>query len=675
MNVVAIIQARMGSTRLPGKVLMKSLANKTLIEILYLRLQQSKNINKIILATSKNSNNTPLIKLCQSIGLKTFQGSEEDVLERYYQAALAEKADLIVRITGDCPLIDYQLVDDVIEQFKAAKYDFVSNNNPPTYPDGLDVEAFTFETLQVAHNESKKQHEREHVTPYMKESGKFKTQNLKNEYDYSDERWTVDEIDDYVLVKNVLEEINDIYASWQDIMELKSLKLDIFNVNKHIKRNEGFSIGKGQKLYKRAKKIIPGGNMLLSKRPELFLPDKWPSYFSKAKGCRVWDLDNNEYIDMSIMGIGTNILGYGNTHVDKAVNKVINNSNMSTFNCPEEVYLAERLVELHPWLDMVKFTRSGGEANAMAVRIARAASGKDKVAICGYHGWHDWYLAANLKGSSNLKSHLLPGLDPNGVPKSLEGSVFTFSYNNFEELENIVNNNEIGVIKMEVERNEQPKDNFLQKVRKLADDNNIVLIFDECTSGFRETFGGIHKKYNVEPDMCMFGKALGNGYAICAVVGKRSVMESAQSTFISSTFWTERIGPSAALATLEVMQNEESWKYITKKGEYLRKSWDKLAEKYEIKIKHLGIPALAAFEFKYEDNNLFKTFITQEMLKKGILAANSVYLCTEHTDKIINLYLENLEPIFLTIAECISSGDIKKYLDGDEAQTGFKRLN
>jgi len=222
MNVVAIIQARMGSTRLPGKVLMKSLANKTLIEILYLRLQQSKNINKIILATSKNSNNTPLIKLCQSIGLKTFQGSEEDVLERYYQAALAEKADLIVRITGDCPLIDYQLVDDVIEQFKAAKYDFVSNNNPPTYPDGLDVEAFTFETLQVAHNESKKQHEREHVTPYMKESGKFKTQNLKNEYDYSDERWTVDEIDDYVLVKNVLEEINDIYASWQDIMELKS---------------------------------------------------------------------------------------------------------------------------------------------------------------------------------------------------------------------------------------------------------------------------------------------------------------------------------------------------------------------------------------------------------------------------------------------------------------------
>ena len=176
-------------------------------------------------------------------------------------------------------------------------------------------------------------------------------------------------------------------------------------------------MGKGQELYKKAKKLIPGGTMLLSKRPEMFLPENWPSYFSKAKGCEVWDLDNNKFIDMTIMGIGTNILGYGNDEVDKAVQKVISNGNMSTLNCPEEVQLAEKLIEINPWADMVRFARSGGEANAIAIRIARAASGKDGVAVCGYHGWHDWYLSANHNRENELADHLLPGLNPIGVPK------------------------------------------------------------------------------------------------------------------------------------------------------------------------------------------------------------------------------------------------------------------
>ena len=168
----------------------------------------------------------------------------------------------------------------------------------------------------------------------------------------------------------------------------------------------------GQELYRRAKTLIPGGTMLLSKRPEMFLPEHWPTYFSRAKGCRIWDLDGLEYIDMSIMGIGTNILGYGHPQVDQAVQEVVAKGNMSTFNCPEEVFLAEKLIEMHPWADMVRFARSGGEANAIAIRIARAASGKDKVAVCGYHGWHDWYLAANLKSKNNLNEHLMTGLDP-----------------------------------------------------------------------------------------------------------------------------------------------------------------------------------------------------------------------------------------------------------------------
>ena len=433
-------------------------------------------------------------------------------------------------------------------------------------------------------------------------------------------------------------------------------------------------MGTGQKLYTRAKNIIPGGNMLLSKRSEMFLPDQWPAYFSKAKGCKVWDMDGNEFTDMSIMGIGTNILGYGHPEVDKAVINTVQSGNMSTFNAPEEVYLAEKLIELHSWSDMVRFARTGGEANAIAIRIARATSGRDKVAICGYHGWHDWYLAANLVGDS-LDSHLLPGLDPKGVPQYLEGSVLTFNYNKYDELEELVKKNDIGVIKMEVTRNEGPKDKFLEKVRTLATKNNIVLIFDECTSGFRQSLGGIHKIYGVEPDMAVFGKALGNGYAVTAIIGRREVMEASQSTFISSTFWTERIGPTAALKTLEIMEREKSWEQITNIGLNIRERWQQLSEKYKLELMHWGIPSLTGFTIKSDNALIYKTLITQEMLSKGYLAANSVYVSTEHTQDIIDGYFSALDPIFSLINECEDGKDPNELLKGPICHTGFKRLN
>ncbi len=434
--------------------------------------------------------------------------------------------------------------------------------------------------------------------------------------------------------------------------------------------------GTGQKLYQKAKTLIPGGTMLLSKRPEMFLPENWPSYFSKAKGCKVWDLDGKEYIDMSIMGIGTNTLGYGNDEVDNAVIETVKKGNMSTFSCPEEVMLAEKLVEINPWADMVRFARTGGEANSIAIRIARAASGKDKVAICGYHGWHDWYLSANHNEGDELSGHLLPGLSPNGVPKNLKDTVFPFNYNNYDELLAIVEKNDIGVIKMEVVRNFGPENNFLQKVRDLATQKNIVLIFDECTSGFRETFGGIYKKYGVEPDMAMYGKTIGNGYALTAVVGKKSVMEAAQKTFISSTFWTERIGPTAALKTLDVMEKRKSWEVITGIGEKMQQKWKDLANSHNLSISVSGIPALSTYSFKSELALEYKTFVTQEMLKKGILASTHFYACTEHSDENINRYFNELDTVYNTISNCEKGKlNIKELLEGPVCHSGFKRLN
>jgi glutamate-1-semialdehyde 2,1-aminomutase len=432
----------------------------------------------------------------------------------------------------------------------------------------------------------------------------------------------------------------------------------------------------GQDLYKKAKTLIPGGTMLLSKRPEMFLPDNWPSYFSRAKGCKIWDLDNNELLDMSIMGIGTNTLGYGYDDVDNAVLETVKKGNMSTLSCPEEVYLAEKLVEMNPWADMVRFARSGGEANSIAIRIARAASGKDKVAICGYHGWHDWYLSANHNAGDTLSGHLLPGLNPLGVPKALKDTVLPFHYNNFEELLDLVENHDIGVIKMEVIRSFGPENNFLQKVRDLATKKNIVLVFDECTSGFRETFGGIYKKYGVEPDMAMFGKTIGNGYALTAVVGKKSVMEAAQTSFISSTFWTERIGPTAALATLKVMEDIKSWEIITSIGKKIQEGWKSLALNNGLEIDVAGIPALSTYSFKSEHALAYKTLVTQEMLKKNILASTNFYASIAHKDEFIDRYFDELDKVFSIIKKCENQElKIENLLEGPICHSGFKRLN
>lgn len=675
MKVVAIVQARMGSTRLPNKV-MRSIVGLPMIELLLKRLSKAKEVDQIVVATSIDPRNEPLVERVKQLGYACEQGSEKDVLSRYLQAAEAHHADVIVRITGDCPLVDPELVDTVISAFKANPVDYFSNVSPATYPDGLDIEVFTLKALQRSAQESDSEYDHEHVTPYIRNQLSFSKSSIQHNEDLSALRWTVDELEDLQVITHIFEHFApDIHFSWLEVLELQKNKPELFLSNQTIKRNEGATMGSGQKLWKRAKKVIPGGNMLLSKRAEMFLPDLWPAYFSKAKGCQVWDMDGNQFTDMSIMGIGTNTLGYGNEEVDAAVRSVIDTGNMSTLNAPEEVYLAEKLIELHPWADMVRFARSGGEANAIAIRIARAASGKDKVAVCGYHGWHDWYLSANLGDDENLAGHLLPGLSPKGVPGNLKGTVFPFNYNNYAELENLVNKHDIGVIKMEVVRNMGPEDNFLHKVRKLATDKGIVLIFDECTSGFRETFGGLHKKYGVEPDMAMFGKALGNGYAVTATIGKREVMEAAQSTFISSTFWTERIGSAAGLKTLEVMEKLKSWETITATGLTIRDGWQKLADKHELAINHFGLASLTGFTFASENNLFYKTLVTQEMLSKGYLASNAVYVCTEHTQQVVDAYFENLDPIFALIKECEEGRDVETLLKGPVCHGGFKRLN
>ncbi len=435
-----------------------------------------------------------------------------------------------------------------------------------------------------------------------------------------------------------------------------------------------YSSPTGIQLWNRAKQIIPGGTQLLSKRAELFLPEQWPSYYKRAKGVDLWDLDGNKLLDMSIMGVGACILGYADDDVDRKVHETINKGAITTLNCPEEVELAELLLQVNPWADMIRYTKTGGEAMAVSVRIARAHAGKDVVAFCGYHGWHDWYLSANLADDKNLDGHLLPGLQPRGVPRGLKGTALPFNYNNLNELEQIVETNDVGVIVMEPIRHHDPEPGFLQGVKKIANDIGAVLIFDEVTSGWRMNAGGVHALYDVIPDIAVYGKAMSNGYSMAAVVGKGEVMQRAQDSFISSTFWTERIGPAASIATIRKIIDREVPKHLIKIGMQINSGWDTLSSEHDLNIKIMGIPPLTTFHFESADSQILHTLFTQEMLKRGILASKSVYISYSHLEKHVEHYLSCVGEVFGIIKKGIDSGKIESLLNGPVAQEGFKRL-
>ncbi len=432
----------------------------------------------------------------------------------------------------------------------------------------------------------------------------------------------------------------------------------------------------GPALWKKAKKIIPGGGELRSKYAELFLPDGWPSYYVKAKGIKVWDLDENAFKDFSIFGIGSCVLGYADSDVNKKVINAIKQGSMSTLNCPEEVELAQILLKMHPWAHMVRFARCGGEAMAIAVRIARAYTGKDTIAFCGYHGWQDWYISANIGDNSNLDGHLLPGLDPAGVPRCLRGTSVPFTYNRIDELIKITRENKLAAIVMEPMRSTWPEDDFLNKVRDIAEKTNAVLIFDEITSGFRMTVGGVHTILKVQPDIVVYAKAISNGFPMAAIVGKGRIMDMATSkSFISSTYWTERIGPVAAMATIKKMKEKNVPKHLIYIGNKITELWLTSAKDNGIKIKISGMPPLTTFSFDYgSDSQAIQTFFTREMLKAGYLAYKSVYVSYAHKEKDVNKYISELDRVFGRIGYLIKKGNIQQTLKGNVAREGFKRL-
>ncbi len=442
--------------------------------------------------------------------------------------------------------------------------------------------------------------------------------------------------------------------------------------NNEVSNDDLFSNGTGQLLYKRAKKIIPGGTQLLSKRPEMFAPDLWPSYYSKAKGSKVWDLDNNKFLDISIMGVGACILGYADPDVDEAVKNAISNGVSSSLNSPLEVNLADKLIELHPWFHMIRYCRGGGEAVSLAVRIARAKTKRDIVLFSGYHGWSDWYLAANLADDKNLDGQLMPGLEPNGVPRGLSGTSMPFEFNNIEKLKKQIKGkeSEIAAIILEPARGEEASIDYLNNLKDLSKEIGAVLIFDEITSGFRMCPGGIHRKYGVNPDMAVFAKSMANGYSMSAIIGTEDVMQAAQTTFISSTNWTDAVGPAAALATLNKYVKHNVEEHIINIGNKVKEVWNQSAKKAGISINITGLPTLGAFSFDCANSQALNTKFVIEMLKENILAFRQFKPSYAHSDEDVKEYSTATDKVFETLSD-LTEKDLTSI---QEAHTGFSRL-
>ncbi|HJN09420.1 MAG TPA: aminotransferase class III-fold pyridoxal phosphate-dependent enzyme [Pirellulaceae bacterium] len=463
-------------------------------------------------------------------------------------------------------------------------------------------------------------------------------------------------------------------------MCLKDSDLErIFRTNAHqlLELDENLNGDLVQQQYRHAKQIIPGGTQLLSKRPELFAPDHWPAYYEQAIGCEVIDTAGRRFIDMSFNGILACILGFADPDVNAAVIRRVHLGSMATQQTHDEVRLAEMLCHIHPWAEMARFPRTGGESMAVAVRIARAATGRSKVAICGYHGWHDWYLAANLAGGSDgLDGHLLPGLEPAGVPDGLAGTTLPFRYNHLDEIERIVavHQGDLAAIVMEPTRHVDPEPGFLEGVRQLATRCGARLIFDEISIGWRLCLGGAHLKFGIEPDMAVFAKTISNGFAMGAVIGNRATMAAAQSTFISSAYWTEGVGPAAAVACIDKMQRIDVPSHLAKIGSRLTEGWRQLGERTGVAVTTGGRPEGVVVGFDHPEATALQTLFTIRMLDHGFLASAGFNPTLAHAPRHVEVYLAAAAKVFEEIAEAVERGDVLKRIDSKPKHTMFARL-
>lgn len=681
-KVVAIIQARLGSTRLPGKVLMDINGNALLWHI-FKRVSFARTIDKLIIATSTNHEDDKIEKFAQDNGFPLYRGSAEDCLDRYYKAASKFNADIVVRITGDCPLICPGIIDKVVSGYLKGEHDYASNTIIYTYPDGCDVEVFSFDALEKAWEESSDPISREHVTPYIRNSGKFKIISIENESPVNPEeyKWSVDNIKDLEFVREVYRYLyKGSVFTYQEIIKLLNGHPEIKLINANSIANEGYyksisrsesikqkvmKINESLRLKKKAEKLIPDCSQTFSKGPSQFVQGVSPSFIKKGNGCYVWDVDGNKFIDYS-MALGTVILGYNYPAVTKAVKKQLEDGTIFSLPHPLEIEVAELLVELIPCAEMVRFGKNGSDVTSAAVRLARAYTGRDKIVCCGYHGWQDWYIGTTTRDK--------------GVPEEVKKLTLAFEYNNIESLKQIFNRNknDIAAVIMEPVGIIEPLSGFLEEVREITNKYGTLLIFDEVITGFRLSLGGAQEYFNVTPDLACFGKAMGNGFPISAIVGKKEIMKLFGEVFFSFTFGGETSSLAAAKVTINELKDKKAIAHIWEQGRKLRDGYNVLAKEHGLEsiTSCIGLPCRTVVNFKNqngEDDLLLKSLFQQECIKRGVLFTGGHNICFSHSNRDIENTLKVYSSVFEIVKNAIKEDKVDRLLEGEPVKPIFRK--
>lgn len=656
MNVVAIIQARTDSTRLPGKVL-KEICGRPVILRMLERVRRCKLLKGVVLATSVEPADDALATLVRESGTPVFRGSASDVLDRCWQAARSAQAEVVVRLTGDCPLHDPGLIDEAVGAFLARRdeWDYLSNTLKPTYPDGLDVEVFSFEALERAAREAKTPFEREHVTPYIHglwegTRSPFRVGHHTGQADFSHLRWTVDEPEDLDLVRRIFAALlpEKPEFTWLDVVALQTRDPTLLGLNRHYRRNEGAErdwarqpsarpvperpwgrearrFDRSNALFERASRRIPTASQTFSKSHTQYVRGVSPLFLSHGRGGHVWDVDGHEYVDL----VGGNlpvVLGYGDPEVNAAVLAQLERGVTFSLATEREIELAEELARLVPCAEMVRYAKNGSDVTSAAVRLARACTGRDHVAACGYHGWHDWYIGSTSRHK--------------GVPDAVRGLTHTFVYNDLDSLARRFDElpGQIAAVILEPTGGQTPAEGFLEGVRDLAHRNGAILIFDEIITGFRWHLGGAQSLYGVTPDLATFGKAMANGFPLSALAGRRELMREFEEVFFSGTFGGEALSLAAAAATLRKLERDKVIDRLWALGRTLQ-------EGIRRRIAGCGLasllsvvgpacwPILKIRGGEGADEWEVCSFIRQELVQRGVLVLNAHNLCHAHAEE------------------------------------------
>jgi glutamate-1-semialdehyde aminotransferase/spore coat polysaccharide biosynthesis protein SpsF (cytidylyltransferase family)/predicted dehydrogenase len=679
--VVAIIQARMGSSRLPGKSLAE-IENRPMLWHVIQRVKRATLVDRVVVATSTAAADDAIEAMCQENGVHCYRGSENDVLDRFYVAARGEKASQIVRITADCPLIDPDVIDRVVRRFQRGDLDYASNAMVRSYPDGLDTEIFSFSALEMAWHEASKTSEREHVTPYMR-SNKFRTANVENDSRsfYQHYRWTVDETADLEFIRAVYKAFRDRESfGMNDVLELIEKTPGLEKMNSEIVSNVGYykslfeeasaaaaprrSIEKSKGWLERAERVIPGSSQTFSKGSNQHVRGVAPVFLAKGKGCRVWDVDGNEYIDY-IQGLLPNILGYAHEEVNAAVTAQMAQGHSFSLPHPIEVELAERLTRLIPCAQKVRFGKNGSDVTSGAVRAARALSGRERIACCGYHGWQDWYIGSTTRNA--------------GIPLGVRALTHPFVYNDLASLQKLLEEHkgEFAAVIMEPVNFWPPVPGFLEGVKQLAHDHGGLLVFDEICSGFHFGLGGAQKKFGVTPDMACFGKAMGNGFPISCVVGRADLMQVFDEIFFSFTFGGEVASMAAAMKVLDILEGTDALARMDANGRLLQEGLNAMAKQggLQDRIKCVGYPFWSLIRFldaEGKDSLLVRSLFSQECVKRGVLLLATHNMTAAHDPLAIEQTLRVYAEVCKTVAQWLTEDRPERHLEGEMIQPVFR---